>query len=274
MINQMKTKKSLGQYFLTCGWAINTLLKAADLNAKDSVLEIGPGTGILTRPLAKAAGKVMAVEKDEELACDLRQTLRKEGIENVEIITGDILKFLVNQEFPRKLQTTNYKLVANIPYYLTSRLLRLLLDQEYRPQLIILTIQKEVAERITAQPPQMSLLGVSVQVFGKPKLVASVPASCFVPRPKVDSAILSISDISDSFFLKNGLNKEIFFKVVKQGFSQKRKMLANTLKKFGGKENAEKILRKLNLASSRPQELSPQDWAQITLLLPKRAVED
>lgn len=267
----MQAKKSLGQHFLTCDWVVTALIKAAELTKADTVLEIGPGTGVLTRTLAKHAGRIIAVEKDERLAAELDSSLRKEGIKNVELITADIIKFVPSlawHDFQAKLGT-KYKVVANIPYYLTSRLFRILLESEYKPELVVLTIQKEVAERITAKPSKMNLLGLSVQVYGTPRIMATVPASCFTPRPKVDSVVIRISDISNDFFDKNGLDKELFFGIIRQGFSQKRKMLANTLKKFGGKEKAEEILKKLNLPLSRPQELSLQDWAKIVPLLQK-----
>lgn len=246
-------KNLLGQHFLRCQWVIDTLIKVSELKKSDTILEIGPGTGILTKALAKKAEKVIAVEKDKELAAELGRSLAKEGIQNVEIITDDILKLLTSNQL---LVTSNYRVVANIPYYLTSRLLRLLLENENRPELIVMTLQKEVAGRLIAKPPQMNLLALSVQAHGTPKIIHDVPASCFSPRPKVDSAIVHISDISDRFFEKNGLDKKLFFEIAKQGFSQKRKILSNTLKKFG--------IKNLPFALSRPQELSLNDWAKIT----------
>lgn len=248
--------KLLGQHFLTCPWVAETLVKSAQLKKSDIVLEIGPGTGVLTKLLAQKAGKVIAVEKDKELAKKLAQSLQEEGIENVKVIEGDILKLLTSNQLP---VTSGYKVAANIPYYLTSRLFRLLLEGTHKPKAIAMTIQKEVAERITAKPPRMNLLGLSMQAYGKPEVVKTVPASCFWPKPKVDSAIIRVSDISDDFFDKNGVDKNLFFALAKQGFSQKRKILANTLKKYGGKE--------LPFALSRPQELSLNDWAKITKTL-------
>lgn len=259
----MKASKFLGQHFLKCQWVVATLVKAAELKKSDTVLEIGPGTGILTRALAKNAGQIIAVEKDEKLA----ELLHKEKIPNVVVVTGDILK-LLKSDF-RSLEVNRFKMVANIPYYLTSRLFRLLLEGSYKPEFIVMTIQKEVAERICAKPPKMNLLGLSVQTYGTPQIIASVPSSCFSPRPKVDSAIIQVSDISDVFFHKNGLDKKLFFDIAKQGFSQKRKVLANTLKKFRGKEKAKNMLKELNLSLSRPQELSLQDWVKIASFLQK-----
>ncbi len=262
----MYAKKSLGQYFLRCRWALSTLVKAADLKSKDTVLEIGPGTGTLTRELAKYAGRVIAAEKDEKFAESLRWSLKKERVENVEIITGDILKLLGNQEFSHKLQATSYKLVANIPYYLTSRLLRILLEGDSQPELIVLTVQKEVAQRITAKPPKMNLLALSVQAFGKPELVKNVPAQCFHPRPKVDSAIIRISDISNRFFQENGVDRELFFRIARLAFSQKRKMLRSSLRSTFVQHP---VLNSLSNGKARPQELDLQQWAKLVEAISK-----
>ncbi|MBI2640850.1 MAG: ribosomal RNA small subunit methyltransferase A [Candidatus Sungbacteria bacterium] len=261
----MRPKKSLGQHFLRCNWVASTLVKAADLKYKDTVLEIGPGTGTLTRELAKHVGRVIAVEKDEILAENLQHSLANEGIKNVKVITADILKLLATENFSYKLQATSYKLVANIPYYLTSRLLRLLLEEGPRPELIVLTIQKEVAQRIVARPPEMNLLALSVQTFGRPEVIKAVPASCFWPKPKVDSAIIKISEISDGFFQKNSVDKKLFFEITRRAFSQKRKMLASSLRPYFSQHS---VLTKIGLPEkARPQELSPQQWAKIVFTI-------
>src|SRR3989344_2272710 len=135
-------KKSMGQHFLKCQWVAQTMIKTADLGTTDTVLEIGPGTGALTRELIKHAGRVIAIEKDEKLAENLKSALKKEGAINIKIITGDVLEFLSSPNAGRQILNTKYKVVANIPYYLTSRLLRLLLESNSRPELIVLTIQK------------------------------------------------------------------------------------------------------------------------------------
>ena len=244
--------KLLGQHFLRCQWVANTLIETAELKKSDTVLEVGSGTGVLTRELSKKAGRVISVEKDKGLAAELRLNLAREKINNVEVVDGDILKLLTNNQLPA---ISGYKIVANIPYYLTSRLLRLLLEGASKPKIIVMTIQKEVAERMTAKPGQMNILATSVQVFAKPEIIKQVPRNCFSPQPKVDSAVISISLISDDFFTKNGLDKEFFFAIVRQGFSQKRKILANTLKKFRVKD--------LPFSLSRPQELSLENWVKV-----------
>lgn len=253
----MTPKKSLGQHFLTCGWVVDALLDAADIGPADTVVEIGPGTGVLTMPLAGRAGRVIAVEKDDVLAADLAQ----QSPPNVEVVHGDILS-LVKPNFTRE---RSYKVVANIPYYLTSRLLRLLLEGEHKPERIVLTIQKEVAERITAIPPDMSILALSVQAYGTPRIVTSVPASCFDPRPDVDSAVITITDISDIFFKKNGVDTEFFFRIARTAFGQKRKQIINPLATIAGtKQKAAAALKAAGLDPRvRPQELSLDQWAAL-----------
>lgn len=300
----MKPKKSLGQHFLKCRWVVSTLIKAAEVSKNDTILEIGPGTGVLTRELAKYAGRVIAVEKDEHLAEELKKSLINEGAKNVKIVAGDIIS-LLKSDFNRvnaltttyNLQTNSYKVVANIPYYLTSRLLRLLLENEPRPERIVLTIQKEVARRMVARPPHsnpvrskmpgasadaqahrtsngMNLLALSIQAFGQPKIIKSVPADCFYPKPKVDSAIIAISDISDKMFRsptsiygsrtsKNQFQRG-FFEILRIGFGQKRKMLLGVLGKKFGKNKMTDAFRAAGInPNARPEELSLEDWAKL-----------
>lgn len=267
----MHAKKSLGQHFLTCDWVTDALIEAAELSARDTILEIGPGTGVLTRSLARRAKSVIAVEKDETLADGLIEALKRERIGNVQIVKGDILH-LTQTKFRSDTDLNlvwvnegGFKVVANIPYYLTSRLLRLLLEGEMRPERIVMTIQKEVAQRITAVPPDMNLLALSVQAYGTPSLIKDVPASCFAPPPDVESAIIAITDISDNFFRKNRLDATFFFRVARTAFGQKRKQLVNPLATVaGGKKQALAALSAAGLgAHVRPQELSLDDWAAL-----------
>lgn len=253
-----KPKKSLGQHFLKCQWVVSALINASELTSTDAVLEIGPGDGILTRTLANHAGRVIAVEKDERLAANLAETLTQEGIKNVEIIPADILTRFNLVHIPR-----TYKIVANIPYYLTSRLLRMLFEQQKKPQRVVLTIQKEVAERICARAPHMNILALSVQAYGAPKMIKTVPASCFSPKPRVDSAIIAITDISNNFFKKNNISEEMFFKIIRRAFSQKRKILANALSPLYTKKNLEKIYTSIGIKSNaRAEELALEQWAR------------
>lgn len=287
-------KKSLGQHFLVCDWVSDTLVGAAELSLKDTVLEIGPGTGVLTRAIAPRVKKLIAVEKDEALAQELRQSLAKEGIANVSIVTGDILKVLARVSADYHLQPGSYKIVANIPYYLTSHLLRMILERGPWPALAVLTIQKEVAQRVTAHPPHMNpalannrggtgqnharrkggmnLLALSVQAFSTAKIIKTVPASCFSPKPKVDSAIIALSDISDTFFKKNSINADVFFKIARAAFGQKRKQLVNPLAVIAsGKQRASAALEAAGLDPHiRPQELSLDQWATLVTCLSRR----
>ncbi|MBI3630883.1 MAG: ribosomal RNA small subunit methyltransferase A [Candidatus Sungbacteria bacterium] len=259
---RIRPKKSLGQHFLTCPWVADAAIGAADLGPDDTVLEIGPGTGVLTRALAKRAGRVIAVEKDQDLAGGLADALANKGISNVAIVTGDILRFDLATLPP------GYKVAANIPYYLTARLIRMLLETKNRPTSLVLAIQKEVAQRIVAKPPDMNMLALLVHSYADARIIADVPASCFRPKPKVTSSLIKISRISEDFFVKNGVLPEAFFSVAKKGFSSKRKMLGGTLRAFAPKKRIEEILARAGVrVSSRPQELSRENWAWIVRAL-------
>src|SRR3989339_45280 len=216
----------LGQHFLKNTSAtrqiINKMIKAADVSKKDIVLEAGPGKGILTKALLKKAGRVIAVEKDKELVKYLKEKFK--DCENLEIVEGDILKTQIS-----KLKSQNYKIVANIPYYITSRFLKTFLENPAlagQPQKMVLMVQKEVGERITAKPPHMSILAISVQIYGQPKIIAKVSKKHFSPQPQVDSVVVLIDHISDFPYP----NEKKIFKIVKTGFSHKRKLLLNNLK--------------------------------------------
>ena len=236
----------MGQHFLTSPGIIQKILTTAGLRASDTVLEIGPGAGVLTLELARRVKKVIAIEKDPRLVRELQE--RFVSTKNLQIIEGDVLK-IQNKQSELKLPR-HYKIVANIPYYITSQILRLFLeDIKEKPSLMVLMVQKEVAERIIATPPDMSLLALSVQAYGKARLVARVPKGNFTPPPKVDSAILKIEAISDAYFKKYRLPPEIFFETARRAFSQKRKMLRKSL----GIETV--------YGTKRPQELSLEDWA-------------
>lgn len=217
----LRADKSLGQNFLQDSSALEKIVDVAEISADDCVLEIGPGLGSLTRYLAVSAREVTAVELDADLLAPLQAVLSP--YRNVRVVHGDILKLSV----PELIHQPNYIVAANIPYHITSAIIRHLLEGEIKPRRIVLTVQKEVAERICAKPGDLSLLALSVQVYGKPNIAARIPAGSFHPVPKVDSAILRI-DIYEEPLVPNNL-LETFFKLVKAGFSQKRKMLRNSL---------------------------------------------
>jgi 16S rRNA (adenine1518-N6/adenine1519-N6)-dimethyltransferase len=247
----MKPIKYLGQNFLTSRKIVEEIISAADLKPDDVVLEVGPGKGILTEALLEkvSQGRVIAIEKDKRLVEYLRDKFKKQ--KNLEIIEGDILKF----NFTRyRLRVTGYKIVANIPYYITSRFLRSFLQSDFQPSKMVLMVQKEVAERIVAKNKKESILSISVKVYGQPKIIKKVPAEYFSPRPKVDSAILLIDNISKEFF--KGIDEKKFFEIVRKGFSSKRKLLKNNLKLLDTE-----CLTKCGIPEkARAEDLSRESW--------------
>jgi len=238
--------------------ALAMILKAAGRDSQGTVLEIGPGRGVLTLPLAERFGAVIAVEKDERLAATLDAILKERKIANVRLHAGDILDL-----FPKQLNLPDhYAVVANIPYYLTGRLLRVLLESPARPKRMVLLVQREVAERMVAKPPHMNLLALSVQAYGSPHIVAEIPSTAFSPPPSVASAIIEVREISNDFFTHQAVPPEKFFSLLRAAFSGKRKMLINSLAKpLGGKDRARALLGESKLAANkRPEELSLNDW--------------
>jgi 16S rRNA (adenine1518-N6/adenine1519-N6)-dimethyltransferase len=250
--------KRLGQNFLIDKNVLRKIIETSELSKRDVTLEIGSGIGNLTIELAKKVKKVIAVEKDKRMVEILKERLKEEKIENVETVNEDILKFLPSFKLRR-----SYKVVANIPYYLTSRLIRNLLEMERKPKLIVLMVQKEVAQRICAKPPKMNLLAVSVQFYAKPEIVSFVSKNCFWPRPKVDSAIIKISSIKKQKATKE---EKLFFKIVKAGFSHPRKQLINNLseKLKMKKERVKNWLLENNIRpSQRAETLNLEDWINL-----------
>jgi 16S rRNA (adenine1518-N6/adenine1519-N6)-dimethyltransferase len=254
----LRADKSLGQNFLQDESAFETIISAAEIQTMDTVLEIGPGLGSLTRYLAASAQSVVAVELDSNLLAPLKAVLAP--YQNIRFVQGDILDLPIHD----LIKTNDYLVVANIPYYITSAVIRHLLENEVKPRRIVLTVQKEVAERICAKPGDMSLLALSVQVYGNPRLVVRIPAEAFFPAPKVDSAVLSI-DILPQPQIKSG-NLKTFFKLIKAGFSQKRKTLRNSLSAgmHISPTAAEELLTKATIDSKRRAEtLSIAEWERL-----------
>lgn len=214
-------RKGLGQNFLVEHKALIKIVNSAELSLQDSVLEIGAGLGSLTRLLATAAGEVKAVEIDPRLLPALNEVVGR--YPNVQVIEGDILALDPGQIVGKP----GYVVVANIPYYITSAIIRHLLENPVKPARLVLTMQREVAERICAEPGDLSLLALSVQVYGTPRISAIIPAQAFYPAPKVDSATLRVDLHPQPVF--NDRQREQFFTLIRAGFSQKRKMLRNTL---------------------------------------------
>ena len=217
-----KRKPKLGQHFLASSKVVEKIIDAARLGREDVVLEIGPGKGILTEGLLKYAKRVVAVEKDRELCSFLSEKFKGSG--NFELVCGDILDF---EPHAYGLRRGKYKIIANIPYYITAKILRKFLSSKDYPCLMVLLVQKEVAERIMARDGKESILSLSVKAFGAPSYVCTVKAGSFSPPPKVDSAILLIDNISKEFF--KDIDEDIFFNFVRKGFSRKRKFLKGNL---------------------------------------------
>ena len=219
----LQPRKKLGQNFLADPVALGRIVAASELSSDDLVVEVGAGVGTLTRLLAEHAGRVVALELDNGLVGILREELA--DLSTVEICHGDVLGFST-AEFSHR----GFKVIGNLPYYITSAVLRHFLAHVPRPELMVVTVQREVADRIVAGPGQMSLLAVSVQFYGQPRVVTRVPAGAFYPAPKVDSAVMRIDVGEDpAVSLEEGIDEAWFFRVVRAGFSQKRKMLRNSL---------------------------------------------
>jgi len=252
--------KRLGQNFLVDEGILKKIVEAAELSKNDIVLEVGPGIGNLTVELAKSVKKVIAVEKDQDLVRILKELLDCWKVRNVRIVEGDIRKI---ENCKLKIENC-YKVVANIPYYLTSPLIRKFLEASNAPKEMILMVQKEVAQRICAKPPDMSILAVSVQFYAKPEIISFVSKKSFWPQPKVDSAIIKIKPLINAD--KRLINADLFLKTVKTGFSQPRKQLANNLSN-GLKMDKGKVknwLLKNNIQpTQRAETLTIEDWLKL-----------
>lgn len=265
-----RAKKSLGQNFLRSGSVLHSIVSAGDVKNKDTVLEIGPGKGALTEALLEAGGNVIAVEKDRLLIPYLSEKFEKEiKTGKLKLIEKDILEF---NPTDANLKSGEYKLIANIPYYITGAILEKFLEEKTRPSTIVFLVQKEVADRIVARDKKESILSISVKAFGIPKNVLKVSKKAFSPQPKVDSAVLKISDISHKYFDDWGISEDQaikkFFDIVHAGFAHKRKLLARNLEKAVNKELISKAFSKLELPQSvRAEDLSPERWLSLARLL-------
>ena len=269
----IRPSRRLGQNFLISELVLEKIIEAANLSKDDIVLEVGPGIGNLTIKLAKRVKKVIAVEKDQKMIKILKKVVK--NLKNVKIIKGDILKI-----FEHKRQTVvcflckGYKVVANIPYYLTSPLIKKFLETvEVKPQQMVLMIQKEVAQRICAKPPDMNLLAISVQFYAKPEITSYVSKKSFWPQPKVDSAIIKIVPRPLLIFktIVQNISKEkfrnLFFKVVRIGFLQPRKQLINNLSKglkIKKKRVKNWLLENEIKPTQRAETLTIEDWIKLT----------
>jgi 16S rRNA (adenine1518-N6/adenine1519-N6)-dimethyltransferase len=254
----LRPSKRLGQNFLQDNRALQEIVGAAKIQPADDILEIGPGLGNLTRYLALAAHSVTAVELDGKLFPALEAIVAP--YKNIRLVQGDILRL----DPASLMDTSDYLVVANIPYYITSAVLRHLLESGRHPRRLVLTVQEQVAERICARPGKMSLLALSVQVYGTPEIVAYIPAEAFFPVPKVDSAVLRVEILLEP--LISTAQMDIFFTLIKAGFSQKRKTLRNSLSGGLGiaPAEAEKYLAAVGIDPIRRAEtLSLEEWGNL-----------
>ena len=255
----MKAKKSLGQHFLRSERALSSIVDAAELSPHDTVLEIGPGQGVLTEKLLSHSLQVIAVEKDDGLYEFLKERFGEEiGAGKLILVHEDILDY--------KLPTTTYKLVANIPYNITGAILKKFLSADHQPQTAVLLIQREVAQRIVARDGKESILSLSVKAYGRPRYVEMVRAGSFSPVPKVDSAILAVEDISKEFF--EGFSEQNFFSLVRAGFSSKRKKLATNLQAIFEKDKIGSVFSRLELDSNtRAEDVPIETWQKLAQIL-------
>lgn len=254
----LRPSKQYGQNFLLNEEVIEKMIEAGEINKKNTVVEVGPGFGVLTLPISQKAGKVLAYEIEKKIQPYWEERLKEH--KNLEIIWGNVL---YNKDFNLK----KYKVIANLPYQITSQVIRFFLEQENKPENMVIMVQKEVGERICAKPGDLSVLGLSVQFYGEPEIVAIVSKNNFYPEPKVDSAVIKIT-------LKKDLpeiNEKEFFNFIKAGFINKRKLLIKNLKNYLGKKNKEKIdmaFEKMGFLSNvRAQELSVEDWIKLFTMI-------
>ena len=257
----LKARKGLGQHFLVNEQALEMVVEAAELKPSDVVIEVGPGLGILTRELTKRVGKVVAVELD----CNLSEMLEKQfaAVPNIDIVNKDILKTNPASLLGGCNVENKYKVVANLPYYITSVVLRHFLEAEPKPELMVVMVQKEVAEVIAAGPGGMSLLSVGVQVYSKPAIAGIVRAGSFYPPPEVDSAVLSI-DVYSKPLVAGDIDG--FFNLVRAGFGAKRKQMVNSLARGTGleKERIRSLLEESGVEPTRrAQTLSICEWDEL-----------
>ncbi len=276
--HKIKPIKRLGQNLLIDKQIIKKVVRTANLQSKDIVLEIGPGTGALTQEIAKTVKKVIAVEKDPRMCEALKENLKE--LKNIEIINQDILKFKIqNSKLIQnsKFKIQNYKLVANLPFYITAPVIRKFLELKNPPKEMILIIQKEVAQRICPRPPKleerrrgkspkMNILAVSVQFYANVKIISYISKKSFYPQPKVDSAIIKIVPKKK---YKN-VDIDLFFKIVKAGFSHPRKQLANNLAnglKLSKKEINDLLLKNNIQPTQRAETLFINNWIKLSNML-------
>lgn len=253
----MKPKKALGQNFLTSVPARIAIVEAGEISPGDTILEIGPGRGFLTRALLETGASVVALEKDRDLIPVLQDMFS--GYSNFDLIEGDALAYEPDK--------SGYKLIANIPYYITGAILERYLTHRNQPDRVVVLVQKEVAERICAKDGKESILSLSVKAYGDPRLVYRVSKGSFNPVPKVDSAVLQIKNISRSHF-KHQYHEGLFFKTLKAGFSHKRKLLLSNIKEAFPNQNISALFERLSIPpKARAEDIKLPTWLSLAELL-------
>lgn len=256
----MKPKKSLGQNFLTSGKAVFEIVTAGEIVKGESILEIGPGKGALTEEILKAGAKLTVIEKDKELIPYLEEKFSKEiKDKNLKIIEGDVLDLEIEEIFKKN---EKYKLIANIPYYITGAIIERFLSIKKKPEIMVILVQKEVAERIVARDKKESILSLAVKFYGIPKLIYKVSAGSFFPKPKVDSAVLKIT-LNKGNNERDSLESE-YLNIMKKSFAHKRKMMLGNLKKEMPEIKWEEIFNKLKIdIKVRSEDLTQKDFINI-----------
>ncbi len=253
-------KKSLGQNFLKSKKVLAEIVRAGEVHHGELVLEIGPGEGALTEKILETGAKLIAVEKDDRLIGFLKEKFEKEiASGQFEIIHADILEINLDSRLRGNDNARNYKLIANIPYYITGQIFRKFLQYGPQPSKIVILVQKEIADRIVARDEKESLLSISVKVYGEPKKILKVGKENFKPAPKVDSAVLLIDNISKKFF--DNIGEEKFFEILKAGFAHKRKVLITNLKEVAGGKNLKEIFSTIGISEkARAEDLTIENW--------------
>lgn len=254
----MKTKKSLGQHFLNSPQIIADIVGAGNVEKSDTVVEIGPGEGVLTEKLLETGANIIAIEKDDRLIPVLQQKFTRDiSTKKLNLIHADVLDVGIPH-----ITNSKYKLVANIPYYITGQIIRMFLECDNQPTSMTLLIQKEVADRIVAKDEKESLLSLSVKIYGDPKLVRFVGRGAFTPQPNVDSAVINIENISK--YKLDGVAEKLFFKIIHAGFAHKRKQLLQNLSNIYDKNHILNIFKKCNInEKTRAEDLKIPDWILI-----------
>ncbi len=268
-MKKIDPKKSLGQNFLRDETVIDDIISLAQITAKDTIFEVGPGDGALTKKLLETGAHVIALEIDKDLIENLRDKFSNK--KNFTLIHKDVRRFNLPQ-YLHEQNIASYSVVANLPYYITSSILRYFLESERPPQSMTVMVQREVAERICASAGSLSILGVSVQYFGSPSLELQVPAGAFEPVPKVDSAVVQVKNITAHGNHTAQYTKQ-FFRILKVGFSARRKMLAKNIingldEQRWDKSSIEELLESIGIKkTARAQELTLDQWHKLTTLI-------